>query len=135
MDYAFIVGLLGIFSAITWRVTFVLTRSMQRSQDEFKAFTAERFARQDEALAKQGEAMKEGFARQDEALAKQGEAMKEGFARRDEAMKEGFAKQEKRLDRHEALLVGLAREVSLLTGALMGVPTHPRDREKVGSRD
>ena len=124
MDYAVIVGLLGIFSAITWRVTFVFTRSMQRSQDEFKAFTAERFARQDEALAKQGEAMKEGFARQGEALAKQGEAMKEGFA-----------KHEKRLDRQEALLVGLAREVSLLTGALMGVPTHPRDREKVGSRD
>lgn len=128
MDYAVVVGLIGIFSAIMWRVTLVFTRSLRRSQDDFKAFTAERLARQDEAMkkgfARQDAAMKEGFARQDEAMAKQGEAMKEGFA-----------KHEKRLDRQEALLVGLAREVSLLTGALMGVPAHPGDREKVGSRD
>ena len=135
MDYAVMVGLLGIFTAILWRVVFVLTRSIQRNLDEFKAYTREGFARQDQAtnevkegLAKYEQAMAEGFARQDQAMA-------EGFARQDRLMKEGFAKQDKRLDKHEALIFDLAREVSLLTGALMGIPAHQRDREKVGSRD
>ena len=132
MDYAVMVGLLGIFTAILWRVVFVLTRSIQRNLDEFKAYTREGFARQDQA-------MKEGLAKQERAtngsFAKYEQAMAEGFARQDRLLKEGFAKQDKRLDKHEALIFDLAREVSLLTGAPMGIPAHQRDREKVGSRD
>ena len=121
VDYAVIAGLIGIHSAIAWRVKFVLTRRIHNSRDEFKAFTSERFARHDQAT-------KEGFDRRDLTT-------KGGFARLERTMKEGFARQEERLDKHEALLFELVREVSFLRGALMGVPTHPGDRERVGSRD
>ena len=134
MDYAVVVGLFGISVAFFWRVVFVLTRSIERSLEEFKALTNERFDRQDAAI-------KEGFARQDERFARQDERFDrqdERFARQDErfdrqdaAIKEGFAQQDERQERQDALLLQLVRDVGLLTGALIGMPS--RDREKVGS--
>ncbi len=111
MDYAVVVGLFGIWTAILWRVIFVLTRGFERSLDEFKALTNERFDRQDSAI-------KEGFAGQDER-----------FDRQDRRLD----KQDERLERHGALLLQLVRDVGLLTGALIGIPE--RERERVGSRE
>ena len=54
MDYAAVVGLFGISTAIAWRVVFVLMRGIE----EFRTLTNERFDRQDRVI-------KEGFARQD----------------------------------------------------------------------
>ena len=94
MDYAVIVGLFAASTAISWRVTFVLTRSIEKSLDEFKTQTNERLDRQDKRMVKQGES----------------------------------------LEQHGALLLQLAREVSLLTGALMGMPNAKGEKERVGSR-
>ena len=125
MDYAVVVGLLGIWTAILWRVIFVLFRSIERSLDEFKTLTNERFDRQDAAI-------NEGFARQDERFARQDER----FARQDgrfDRLDRRLDKQDERLERHGALLLQLVRDVGLLTGALIGIPG--KEREKVGSRE
>ncbi len=50
MDYAVMIGLFGISTAVVWRVVFVLTRGIERSLREFKTLTNERFDRQDERL-------------------------------------------------------------------------------------
>ena len=156
-DYAVVVGLLGIWTAILWRVIFVLFRGIERSLDEFKTVTSERFDRQDAAIregfARQDERFDrqdERFARQDERFDRQDAAIKEGFARQDERFArqdERFArqdgrfdrlerrldKQDEHLERHGALLLQLVRDVGLLTGALIGIPG--KEREKVGSRE
>ena len=111
MDYAVVVGLLGIWTAILWRVIFVLFRSIERSLDEFKTLTNERFDRQDAAI-------NEGFARQDERF---------------DRLERRLDKQDERLESHGALLLQLVRDVGLLTGALIGIPG--KEREKVGSRE
>lgn len=130
MDYAVVVGLFGISVAFFWRVVFVLTRGIEKSLEEFKALTNERFDRQDAAI-------KEGFARQDERFAMQDER----FARQDErfdrqdkrfdSLERRLDKQDEHLERQGALMLRLVRDVSLLTGALIGIPS--REREKVGS--
>lgn len=106
MDYAAVVGLFGISTAIAWRVVFVLMRGIE----EFRTLTNERFDRQDRVI-------KEGFARQD--------------ARFDQQERR-LDKQGERLDRQGALILRLVRDVGLLTGALIGTPG--KEREKVGSR-
>ncbi|MYC84553.1 MAG: hypothetical protein F4X18_03425 [Acidimicrobiia bacterium] len=55
MDYAVMIGLFGISTAVVWRVVFVLTRGIERSLKEFKTLTNERFDRQDERFDRQGE--------------------------------------------------------------------------------
>ncbi len=55
----------------------------------------------------------------------------ERLDRQDAAIKEGFARQDERQERQDALLLQLVRDVGLLTGALIGMPS--RNREKVGS--
>ena len=99
MEYAVVVGLFGISVAFFWRVVFVLTRGIERSLEEFKTLTNERFDRQDAAI-------REGFAKQDER----------------------FAGQDERLERHGALLLQLVRDVGLLTGALIGIPGKERKK-------
>ncbi|MXY77070.1 MAG: hypothetical protein F4Y40_08315 [Acidimicrobiia bacterium] len=111
VDYAVVVGLFGIPVAFFWRVVFVLTRSIERSLEEFKAHTNERFDRQDAAI-------REGFAKQEER-----------FDRQDGRLD----RQDDRLERHGALLLQLVRDVGLLTGSLIGIPG--KEREKVGSRE
>ena len=130
MDYAVVVGLFGISVAFFWRVVFVLTRNIERSLEEFKTLTNERFDRQDAAIREGFARQDERFARQDERFARQDERFDrqdERFARQDER----FAKQDECLERQGALLLQLVRDVSLLTGALIGLPS--REREKVGS--
>lgn len=130
MDYAVVVGLFGISVAFFWRVVFVLTRGIEKSLEEFKALTNERFDRQDAAI-------KEGFARQDERFAMQDErfAMQEKrFDRQDErfdSLERRLDKQDEHRERQGALMLRLVRDVGLLTGALIGIPS--REREKVGS--
>ncbi|MCY4623186.1 MAG: hypothetical protein OXD34_15390 [bacterium] len=128
MDYAVVVGLFGISTAITWRVVFVFYRGIEKSLEEFKTVTNDRFDRQDRVI-------KEGFARQDARFEKQDAR----FDRQDRVIKEGFDRQERRLDKQGerldsqgALILRLVREVGLLTGALIGTPG--KEREKVGSR-
>ena len=125
MDYAVVVGLFGIWTAILWRVIFVLTRGFERSLDEFKALTNERFDRQDRAI-------KEGFARQDERFDRQDERF-DRQDRRFDRQDRRLDKQHEHLERHGALLLQLVRDVGLLTGALIGTPG--KEREKVGSRE
>ena len=139
MDYAVVVGLFGISVAFFWRVVFVLTRGIERSLEEFKTLTNERFDRQDAAI-------KEGFARQDERFARQDER----FAKQDERFdrlerrldKQGerldrqgecLERQGGRLDRQDALILRLVKDVSLLTGALIRKPAE--ESEQVGSRE
>ena len=125
MDYAVVVGLFGISVAFFWRVVFVLTRSIERSLEEFKALTNERFDRQDAAI-------REGFAKQEERFDRQDER----FDRQDERFdrQDGrLDRQDERLERHGALLLQLVRDVGLLTGAVIGMPG--KEREKVGSRE
>ena len=130
MDYAVVVGLFGISVAFFWRVVFVLTRGIEKSLEEFKALTNERFDRQDAAI-------KEGFARQDERFAMQDErfAMQdERFAMQDkrfDSLERRLDKQDEHRERQGALMLRLVRDVGLLTGALIGIPS--REREKVGS--
>lgn len=133
MDYAVVVGLFGISVAFFWRVVFVLTRGIERSLEEFKTLTNERFDRQDAAI-------KEGFARQDERFARQDER----FAKQDERFdrlerrldKQGerldrqgecLERQGGRLDRQDALILRLVKDVSLLTGALIRKPAEESD--------
>ena len=147
MDYAVIVGLFGVSTAISWRVTYVLFRGIEKSLDEFKAHTNERFDRQ-------AKAMEEGFARHDARF----DQMDVRFDRQDARLDQmdgrldqmdvrfdgqdaRFDRQDKRLikqgeslEQHGALLLQLAREVSLLTGALMGMPNAKGEKERVGSR-
>lgn len=146
MDYMVVVGLFGISVAFFWRVVFVLTRGIERSLEEFKTLTNERFDRQDAAI-------KEGFARQDERFARQDER----FAKQDERFdrlerrldKQGerldrqgerldrqgecLERQGGRLDRQDALILRLVKDVSLLTGALIRKPAE--ESEQVGSRE
>ena len=110
MDYAAVVGLFGISTAIAWRVVFVLMRGIEEGLEDFRTLTNERFDRQDRVI-------KEGFARQD--------------ARFDQQERR-LDKQGERLDRQGALILRLVRDVGLLTGALIGTPG--KEREKVGSR-
>lgn len=132
MDYAVVVGLFGIWAAILWRVVFVLARGIEKSLEEFKTLTNERFDRQDRAI-------KEGFAGQDERFARQDERFDrqdERFARQEgrlDKQGERLERQGERLDRQGALILRLVREVGLLTGALIGTPG--KEREKVGSRE
>lgn len=125
MDYAVMIGLFGIWTAVLWRVVFVLFRGIERSLDEFKTLTNERFDRQDRAI-------KEGFARQDERFARQDER----FDRQDERfvrLDRRLDRQDECLERHGALILQLVRDVGMLTGVLIGSPG--KEREKVGSRE
>ena len=153
MDYAVVVALFGIWTAILWRVIYVLFRGIEKGLEEFKTLTNERFDRQDAAIregfARQDERsdrqderfarQDERFARQDERFARQDERFArqdERFARQDERFAkqdEQFARQDERLERHGKLLLQLVRDVGLLTGALIGIPG--KEREKVGSRE
>ena len=54
MDYAVMIGLFGIWTAVLWRVVFVLFRGIERSLEEFKTLMNERFDRQDARFARQG---------------------------------------------------------------------------------
>ncbi len=160
MDYAVVVGLFGISTAITWRVVFVFYRGIEKSLEEFKTVTNDRFDRQDRVIKegfarqdarfekqdarfdRQDRVIKEGFARQDARFEKQDarfDRQDARFDRQDRVIKEGFNRQERRLDKQGerldsqgALILRLVREVGLLTGALIGTPG--KEREKVGSR-
>ena len=131
MDYAVVVGLFGISVAFFWRVVFVLTRGIERSLDEFKSVTNERFDRQDAAIQK-------GFARQDERfdrLERRLDQHDERFDLQDgrfDRLERRLDQQDERLERQSALILQLVRDVGLLTGALIGLPS--KQREKVGSR-
>ena len=112
MDYAVMIGLFGIWTAVLWRVVFVLFRGIERSLEEFKTLINERFDRQDER-----------FDRQDERFARQGGRLDRRLDRQDES-----------LERHGALILQLVRDVGLLTGALIGTPGKERERSAPTSR-
>ena len=125
MDYAVMIGLFGISTAVVWRVVFVLFRGIERSLEEFKTLMNERFDRQDARLDRQDarfDRQEERFDRQDERFARQGGRLDRRLDRQDES-----------LERHGALILQLVRDVGLLTGALIGTPG--KEREKVGSRE
>lgn len=125
MDYAVMIGLFGISTAVVWRVVFVLFRGIERSLEEFKTLMNERFDRQDARLDRQDarfDRQDERFDRQDERFARQGGRLDRRLDRQDES-----------LERHGALILQLVRDVGLLTGALIGTPG--KEREKVGSRE
>ena len=115
MDYAVMIGLFGIWTAVLWRVVLVLFRDIERSLEEFKTHTNERFDRLEWGI-------NERFDRQDAR-----------FDQQDQRLDRRLDKQDESLERQGALILQLVRDVGLLTGALIGIPS--KEREKASSRE
>ena len=136
MDYAVMIGLFGISTAVVWRVVFVLTRAVERSLEEFKTLTNERFDRLERGINERFDRQDERFDRQDARFDRQDERFvrqDERFARQGGRLDRRLDRQDECLERHGALILQLVRDVGLLTGALIGTPG--KEREKVGSRE
>lgn len=129
MDYAVMIGLFGVSTAVVWRVVFVLTRAIERSLEEFKTLTNERFDRLERGINERFDRQDARFDRQDARFDRQDER----FARQSGRLDRRLDRQDECLERHGALILQLVRDVGLLTGALIGTPG--KEREKGGSRE